>query len=160
MTCPRNILNKQEGPDRGGYVDGTAPSCSGTNCGGVGAGGRFLPPPAVFLMLLWLAHRTATEQLLPRRQIPLMDTPNAVRRCSCWKRNSRAEHVASAWAWSRLTTRRIVRTVREMNVTPQITRNDRNRSSNLHHRTTRQPGKRAFAIGERVRSYFEGLATK
>ena len=40
----------------------------------------------------------------------------------------------------RLTTRRIVRTVREMNVTPQIIRNDRNRSSNLYHRTTRQPG--------------------
>jgi hypothetical protein len=119
-----------------------------------------LPLPAVFLMLLWLAHRTATEQLLARRQLTLMDTPSAVRRCSCWKRNSRAEHVASAWGRSRLTTRRIVRTVREMNVTPQIIRNGRNRSSNLYHRTTRQPGKRAFAIGERVRSYFDGLATK
>jgi transposase len=33
-----------------------------------------------------------------------------------------------------------VRTVREMNVTPHVTRNDRNRSSNLDRRTTRQPG--------------------
>jgi hypothetical protein len=41
---------------------------------------------------------------------------------------------------SRLTTGRIVRTVRKMNVTPHIIRNDRNRSSNLYHRTTRQPG--------------------
>jgi hypothetical protein len=30
--------------------------------------------------------------------------------------------------------------MREMIVTPQIIRNDRNRSSNLYHRTTRQPG--------------------
>src|SRR5450631_4178963 len=33
-----------------------------------------------------------------------------------------------------------VRTVRELNVTPHITRNDKNRSSNLDRRTTRQPG--------------------
>jgi transposase len=33
-----------------------------------------------------------------------------------------------------------VRTVRELNVTPHITRNDRNRSSNLDRRTTRHPG--------------------
>ena len=33
-----------------------------------------------------------------------------------------------------------VRTVRELNVTPHITKNDKNRSSNLDRRTTRQPG--------------------
>jgi hypothetical protein len=33
-----------------------------------------------------------------------------------------------------------VRTVRELHVTPHITRNDKNRSSNLDRRTTRQPG--------------------
>jgi IS5 family transposase len=33
-----------------------------------------------------------------------------------------------------------VRTVRELKVTPHITRNDKNRSSNLDRRTTRQPG--------------------
>ncbi len=33
-----------------------------------------------------------------------------------------------------------VRTVRELNVTPHITRNDKNRRSNLDRRTTRQPG--------------------
>lgn len=31
-------------------------------------------------------------------------------------------------------------TVRELNVTPHITKNNRNRSSNLDRRTTRQPG--------------------
>jgi IS5 family transposase len=33
-----------------------------------------------------------------------------------------------------------VRTVRELNVTPHITRNNKNRSSNLDRRTTRKPG--------------------
>jgi IS5 family transposase len=33
-----------------------------------------------------------------------------------------------------------VRTVRELNVTPHVTKNDKNRSSNLDRRTTRQPG--------------------
>ena len=33
-----------------------------------------------------------------------------------------------------------MRTVRERNVTPHITKNDKNRSSNLDRRTTRQPG--------------------
>jgi IS5 family transposase len=33
-----------------------------------------------------------------------------------------------------------VRTARELNVTPHVTRNDNNRSSNLDRRTTRQPG--------------------
>jgi len=33
-----------------------------------------------------------------------------------------------------------VRTVRELNVTPHIAKNDKNRSSNLDRRTTRQPG--------------------
>ena len=33
-----------------------------------------------------------------------------------------------------------VRTVRELNVAPHITKNDKNRSSNLDRRTTRQPG--------------------
>ncbi len=33
-----------------------------------------------------------------------------------------------------------VRTVRELVVTPHITKNDKNRSSNLDRRTTRQPG--------------------
>jgi transposase len=33
-----------------------------------------------------------------------------------------------------------VRTVRELNVTPHVTMNDKNRSSNLDRRTTRQPG--------------------
>jgi hypothetical protein len=33
-----------------------------------------------------------------------------------------------------------VRTVREVNVTPRIAKNDKNRSSNLDRRTTRQPG--------------------
>jgi len=33
-----------------------------------------------------------------------------------------------------------VRTVRELNVTPHVTKNDNNRSSNLDRRTTRQPG--------------------
>jgi len=33
-----------------------------------------------------------------------------------------------------------VRTVRELNVTPHITKNDTNHSSNLDRRTTRQPG--------------------
>jgi transposase len=37
-------------------------------------------------------------------------------------------------------TQDFVRTVRALNVTPHITRNDRNRSSNLDRRTTRQPG--------------------
>ena len=32
------------------------------------------------------------------------------------------------------------RTVRELNMTPHITKNDKNRSSNLDRRTTRQPG--------------------
>jgi hypothetical protein len=36
-----------------------------------------------------------------------------------------------------------VRTVRELNVIPRITKNDKNRSSNLDSRTTRRPG---FAI--------------
>ena len=33
-----------------------------------------------------------------------------------------------------------VRTVRELNVTPHVTKNDKGRSSNLDRRTTRQPG--------------------
>ena len=37
-------------------------------------------------------------------------------------------------------TKDFVRTVRELNVTPHITRNHKNRSSNLDRRTTRQPG--------------------
>jgi transposase len=37
-------------------------------------------------------------------------------------------------------TRDFIRTVRELNVTPHVTRNDKNRSSNLDRRTTRQPG--------------------
>jgi IS5 family transposase len=34
----------------------------------------------------------------------------------------------------------LVRTVRELNVTPHVTKNDKGRSSNLDRRTTRQPG--------------------
>src|SRR5271156_6663789 len=37
-------------------------------------------------------------------------------------------------------TKDFVRTARELKVTPHITRNDKNRSSNLDRRTTRQPG--------------------
>ncbi len=33
-----------------------------------------------------------------------------------------------------------IRTVRDLNVTPHVTKNDKNRSSNLDRRTTRQPG--------------------
>jgi hypothetical protein len=160
MTCPRNILNKQEGPDRVGYVDGTASSCSGTNCAGVGAGGRVV----------------AASCSLPHAPVTRAQNRNgAIAAATAIHADGYAERGAALFMLekkqqgracrirvgrSRLTTRRIVRTVREMNVTPQIIRNDRNRSSNLYHRTTRQPGKRAFAIGERVRSYFDGLATK
>ena len=42
----------------------------------------------------------------------------------------------------------IVRTVRELNVTPHITKNDKNRSSNLDRRITRQPGY-AISLGRR-----------
>ncbi len=41
-----------------------------------------------------------------------------------------------------------VRTVRESNVTPHITKNDKNRSSNLDRRTTRHPG---YAISLRFK---------
>ena len=37
-------------------------------------------------------------------------------------------------------TKDFVRTVRELNVTPHVTKNDKGRSSNLDRRTTRQPG--------------------
>ena len=37
-------------------------------------------------------------------------------------------------------TKDFVRTVRELNVTPHVTKNDKNRASNLDRRTTRQPG--------------------
>ena len=37
-------------------------------------------------------------------------------------------------------TKDFVSTVRELNVTPHVTRNDKGRSSNLDRRTTRQPG--------------------
>jgi len=40
-------------------------------------------------------------------------------------------------------TKDFVRTVRELNVTPHVTKNDHGRSSNLDRRTTRQPG---FAV--------------
>lgn len=37
-------------------------------------------------------------------------------------------------------TKDFVRTVRELNVTPHVTKNDNNCASNLDRRTTRQPG--------------------
>jgi hypothetical protein len=37
-------------------------------------------------------------------------------------------------------TKDVVSTARELNVTPHVTKNDKNRSSNLDRRTTRQPG--------------------
>ena len=37
-------------------------------------------------------------------------------------------------------TKDFVRTARELNVTPHVTKNDNNRASNLDRRTTRQPG--------------------
>ena len=37
-------------------------------------------------------------------------------------------------------TKDFVSTVRELNVTPHVTRNDKGRTSNLDRRTTRQPG--------------------
>ena len=50
-------------------------------------------------------------------------------------------HAASLWGPDKAyDSKDFVRTVRELNVTPHITKNDKNRSSNLDRRTTRQPG--------------------
>ncbi len=53
-------------------------------------------------------------------------------------------------------TKDFVRTVRELNVTPHVTKNDKNRASNLDRRTTRQPGY-AVSLSRRIEKSFGWL---
>ncbi len=64
------------------------------------------------------------------------------------ERDAALLHQKQGGRWRRITvgaykaydTKDFVSTVRELNVTPHVTKNDKGRSSNLDRRTTRQPG--------------------
>ena len=66
------------------------------------------------------------------------------------ERGNKAVRAASLWApTSAYDSEDFVRTVRELNVTPHITKNDKNRSSNLDRRTTRQKPGYAISLSRR-----------